>query len=128
MSTTCIFTRTIRIGSLTYGIVENVSADTVGPIFTETVANSITDKRFGCPIDQSQVQALLISSTGALTIKTNSSTSPTQTITLVANQPVIWKTGEGSCPITADVTDIYVTNSGASAITLNLIVGYDNTP
>lgn len=63
----------------------------------------------------------------ALTVKTNSTSVPDQTITLAANVPMIWiNGGSGTNPITADITKIYVT--AATAGTFKSRILFDPTP
>ena len=72
-------------------------------------------------VTKSQIVSLLLYSDKALTIKTNSSTSPTDTIVLTAGVPKIWNTDHvaADLPITADVTvGFYLVNS-ASGVTAN---------
>src|SRR5688572_18018962 len=60
-------------------------------------------------IDVSQLVYLHISADKAMTLETNDSSSPDDTITLVADKPVVWFTGCGmDCPLTVDVTELYV--------------------
>jgi hypothetical protein len=63
----------------------------------------------------------------ACTVKTNSSGSPDNTITLAAGVPVAWDTNSPYAnPFTANVTKFYITN--ASAGTFSCKVLYDPTP
>lgn len=65
-----------------------------------------------------------------LTIKTNSSSAPDNTITLVAAQPMWWHDTIGSAnPFTANVTKVYVTNaSGTLVANFRLVALVDATP
>lgn len=78
-------------------------------------------------VDVSEIESLCIVSNAAMTIKTNSSGAPDDTITLVANVPVIWTTDSlEACPLTVDVTKIYCTQ--AALATLKIRVLTDATP
>lgn len=69
------------------------------------------------------IQALLISSSQAVTMKTNSDTSPAQTIPLTAGQQINWGVGFSTPnPITANVTAVYVDNAGTTPATFKLRV------
>jgi hypothetical protein len=77
--------------------------------------------------------SLFIVATGALTLKTNSSGSPANTITLVKDEPFLWRTGDGTLrdtagsAITTDITGLYITNPGAAAVDLKLFALVDPT-
>jgi len=78
----------------------------------------------------SRLKSVLISSTQAVTLKTNSSSAPDTTIALVANQPLIWHISNYlTNPFTAaDVTKLFFVNSGSTEaeVTIELLV--DATP
>lgn len=70
---------------------------------------------------KTKLQAVFIVSDQNITIKTNSSGSPQETISLVANQPYFWTTnGYFANPFGGDVTTAYVTNSSGSTATLKV--------
>lgn len=94
----------------------SVTAD-LGKQLDVAVAANQTNYEVDYTLDVSSCKGLYISSDVAMTVKTNSSGSPDQTITLTANTPVIWYTGIGAtCPITTDVTKLYVTNTTAGTL------------
>lgn len=97
---------------------------------SESIADGQTDKQVTFELDQSAMQSIYIVSDQAVTIETNSGSTPTDTLTLAANIPVIWFTGSGlTNPITADITtDIYVTNASGSAANLQIVALTDPTP
>lgn len=67
-------------------------------------------------LDISQVKALMIWAAGGLgmTLKTNSASTPTDTLVLVENEPVVWSPGLNSAtnPITADITSLHAVGGG----------------
>lgn len=74
-------------------------------------------------LDRTVLQSLAFSSDLALTIKTNSSSSPTDTIVLVAGQVLVWSLasdGLARCPITASITSLFITNTGGGPATLKI--------
>lgn len=82
-------------------------------------------------LDVSQLQMVLLSSTVPLTIETNSSGSPQETITLLADVPFLWVAGSGmAAPFAGDVTALYVTNDSDpdTAGTLTIRTLFDATP
>lgn len=93
----------------------------------ETIPASQTNMLITLAVDVSALKSLYISSDETLTIKTNSSGSPTDTLTITGGKPLVWYTGCGfSCPLTGDVTVIYVTNSAAAALKIRTL--QDATP
>ncbi len=96
----------------------------------ESIADSSTDLEITFTIDQSAMVSLYIESDQNITIETNSGGAPTDTITLVANEPIIWTTNSvHSNPITADVTaNIFITNASGSTANLKIRALQDATP
>ena len=74
-------------------------------------------------LDVSQVKACYILADTAMTIKTNSSGSPANTLTLVANIPYVWYTNKyDTFKLTTDVTALYVTNAAAGRLQMEFLV------
>jgi hypothetical protein len=100
------------------GMVVNVATKFTGQTvsgYDGTIAALATNVLVEVAFAIADLQSLCIWSDTNLTIKTNSSTSPTQTINLLASVPIVWGTGLGSAdPITADVTALYVTNAASN--------------
>lgn len=95
----------------------------------DTIAGSTTDKQVNCAIDTSHLKGIYILADGALTLQANDGTTPDFTITLSADKPFVWYDGCGIAnPITADVTEFYVTNAGGSSVSLDIYVEQDPTP
>jgi hypothetical protein len=98
----------------------------------ESIAGPATNAQVALTLDVSQVRSLFISADGALTLKTNSSGSPTNTIALAAGVPFIWASGDAALRDTSgtameDVTTLYVTNAGSTAVVLQLRALHDPT-
>ena len=73
-------------------------------------------------LDVSKLQSVVIKSSQDCTVKTNSSGSPDDTLTLVANVPYVWTINSYDASlITADVSKIFVTNGAAVAMTFQLL-------
>lgn len=115
------------------GTIASVTTTTVGPAEENleiTVAASATNAEHDIAFAHAAVLGAVISSTGPLTIKTNDSTSPGDTLTLATNQAIMYGTGTGGSgslvgtnPFSADVTKIYVTNPSTTlAIVLKIRV------
>lgn len=97
-----------------------------------TIAGSATNVLHAYAMDVSQMKSIFILADGALTIKTNSSGSPTNTITLVAGEPFFWRLGDGTLKDTggatlADITALYITNPGTDPVSLYLSSLFDPT-
>jgi hypothetical protein len=98
-------------------------------IVAETVADSVTDQLIVISIDVSQIKSIYILSTQDLTLETNNSGAPVDTISLVANMPYIWTTDSyDTNKLGTDVTAIYLTNSSGATATFDLRCVYDSTP
>lgn len=99
----------------------------------ETIPGSTTDQLVDFDMDVSQMKGLFIVADQDCTIKTNSSGSPVNTITLLANVPFVWVAGDaalrdtGGAVITTDITKLYVTVGGATAALLQIRSLYDPT-
>lgn len=98
---------------------------------SRSVADSSTDFRIIASIDQSQITLIIMKSDQDITVETNSGSAPTDTIALKAGVPYVWNAdlnGYYANKITADVTDLYVTNASGAAALLELEVLTDATP
>lgn len=100
-----------------------------GTEFDETIPASTTNAPVSLAIDISQVKSLIILSDQIVTIKTNSSGSPTDTIVTKAGVPYIWNTDSyDNCKVTADVTTAFITNGTANAARVQIAALFDPTP
>lgn len=65
--------------------------------------------------------SLMITSSQAVTIKTNDANFPAQEIPILAGQVITWSVGNGTaCPIETDISDLFISNAGASAAIVQL--------
>ena len=97
----------------------------------ETIPAASTNLQCNFTADVSAMVALMIVSDQDVTIKTNSTSTPGDTIPLKANVPIPWVSDFGSKPpnpLTADVTTIYVNNAGAVPARLRIYNLQDATP
>lgn len=87
-----------------------------------------TDTQVDMTIDVSTIQSLCIEATTAMTLETNATdASGGDTITLVANKAVVWNTQIQStlgtaCPLTTDVTTLYVTNAAVGDLKIYILM------
>lgn len=96
----------------------------------EDVAANATNVQHTLAIDVSALKSLMMIATTAMTLKTNNSVTPADTISLLANQVFRWTTNSGTPnPFASgtDVTSVFVTN-GAAAGALRIFALYDATP
>jgi type IV secretory pathway VirB9-like protein len=85
-----------------------------------SIAASTTNESLSFNLTLANLKSVMIYADGALTLKTNSSGSPQETITLAAGQEITWQTGDpGSAPFAGNVTALFVTN-GSSTAAVNL--------
>jgi len=89
-----------------------------------------TDLLVNIAIDVDQIKSLYIVADQNLTLETNNSAAPDNTIALKANKPFIyWTTSYYYVSVlTVDVTKIYVTNASGTAATLYIELLQDSTP
>ncbi len=94
---------------------------------TIEVAQDSTDLLVNLAIDVSQIQSIYMKSDQDLTVKTNDSGAPDNTLNLLADQPYIWWSG---CLftnlLTVDITALYLTNTAAATLEIEVVV--DSTP
>ncbi len=100
----------------------------LGISISEAIAGSATTQ-ITVGIDVSAVTGIIIKSTVAATIKTNSAGSPADTLVLVANQPYFWHTGSyDTFKFGTDITSLHLVVAGATAGTFTLEAVVDSTP
>lgn len=85
------------------------------------VAASTTNQLYTISIIRSKLQSFFLYTDGALTLKTNSSGSPSDTFVFAAGYPFAWVLGapfpvSSATPLAADVTAFYLTNSTGSIV------------
>lgn len=105
------------------------SGNSSGPSIDEAIPDSSTDLLITFALDQSAMTLIYILSDQVLTLETNNSSAPTDTLVLVAGEPYIWHTGSlFTNLITADITVLYATNASGSTANLKIRVLTDPTP
>lgn len=100
---------------------------------SEAIPATTTDALVAFVMDVSQMKGVYIVSDADLTLQFNDGTTPSNTITLLANKPFVWVFGDialrdtAGAVITTDITAIYATNAGAVAANLEIRACYDPT-
>lgn len=85
----------------------------------DQVAASTTNKEFDLSLTQANIKSMVLYSDQAVTVKTNSATSPSDTINLAAKIQLVWNTDSHfSIPFSGNVTKFFITNSGGVAANL----------
>jgi hypothetical protein len=96
-----------------------------------SVPDSSTDLQVELALDVSALKAILIATDQDITVETNDGTTPDDTFTIEANNPLVWNV---DCPLpnpfasTVDVTDLYITNASGSAAAIEIRTLVDATP
>jgi hypothetical protein len=94
----------------------------------EDIDASQTDKLVAFVLDVSQAKMIIIVADGGdMTVETNSSSAPAETLSLIDGVPILWdsRTGMTNPFGSTDVTALYITN--VDAATLRIRVLYDPT-
>ena len=128
MAFTHTVTRTVDTGGGTVSKTNTYSGD--GRTSRDpTIPDSTTDQLVNISIDISQIKSLYIASSQNVTLETNSAGTPTDTISLLADKPLLWQSDSYYAnPFSADVTAIYLTNASGSEAIVNIEVVHDATP
>lgn len=95
----------------------------------KTIAASQTNSQFDIEIDVANAKVLSICADQDCTIKTNSTSTPGDTLTLEANKPLVWTEDDTKTAAAAvekflddDVTTLYVT-TGGNQTTVKVLCG-----
>lgn len=114
---------TITIRGVCAGIVdEQVVSKSAGAVITidEAIPSSQTDLSFNINFDKDRLKMAYLVSDVDMTIETNDGTTPGDTITLNAGEPLVWwvDSAEYTNPFaSADVTGFFITNTDAGTLT-----------
>jgi hypothetical protein len=88
-------------------------------------AAGATNKEYDVAFTVAHIQSMVLYSDKAVTIKTNSTGSPQETIVLAAGQQKIYThdgLAGGAIPFGGDITKFYITNAGAADANVKLRV------
>ncbi len=76
------------------------------------VTSGATAQQFTVSFPVAAIQAMIIASTQDVTVNTNNSTAGADVLIVNAAAPVVWGVGyQHACPLTVDVTDVFVANA-----------------
>lgn len=108
---------------------QNLTGTGGHPHVDESIADATTDQLVSCAFTLAQLKVFALISTRALTVKTNSSSVPQETLSIAANSPFLYIPGSGvASPFAGDVTALYVSNASGGAATLKIRGLVDATP
>ncbi len=96
----------------------------------ETITGATSDVEIDLALDVSQMKSLFILADGDLTLETNGTAEPEATIELKAGEPLAWQAGAGyfANPLgDTDVTSLFASNAGESAVRLQMYILIDPT-
>lgn len=79
----------------------------------DNLAVGATNQHYTLAITISQIKAMVLYASGSVTIKTNSSSTPQETISLGAGAQLVWTNDAslGAIPFAGNITGFYVTNT-----------------
>lgn len=123
MSQNVVVNRSALGAGTTIGGASTISCQHVS-VLDVTIAASASDVQHNFRVDVSQLAVFAIYAESDMTIKTNSSGSPVDTIVVNAGETIVWLAGEANAPISGDMTDIYVTSTSGG--TLKVLAGYSD--
>ena len=94
-----------------------------------TIPATTNDREVAAVFTVASLKSVFIISDRDVTLETNSSSAPAQTINLLANKPLYWYSGAYHAnPFTVDVTKFYFSNAGAVDANVKIRILRDATP
>lgn len=115
-------------GQAVTSVVKSLTADAQAG-YDGSIPDSTTNQEVDVAIKHSTLAGFVATSDHAITIKTNSTSAPDDTLSVAANTPIIFYTGgPWANPLTADVTKMYITNNSGGTAVVKIRALYDSTP
>lgn len=97
--------------------------------FDNTIADGTTNGEVDVAFTVSGLAMCILTSDRAVTVKTNSTGSPQETINLAAGAPLIYYSGgPWAIPFAGAVTKMYISNASGGAAHVQFRALYDSTP
>lgn len=114
--------------SLPYSITKSPTGEfNVDLVDADAIPAATTDREIALVLDVSQLTDFFMIASGDCTVELNTTTGTA--IALLAGIPYFWIAGSGiTCPLTVDVTKIFVTTPAGSAVDFRVRAGFDSTP
>jgi hypothetical protein len=124
-------TRTITGHGTTKTLTQSTQAFDGGKPIDVTVPAG-TEVEVTLVLTRANLKGLAMWVNGILTVKTNSSGSPQDTIDMATNEVIVWDPQEGrglgSCPFSGNITKLFLDNNGGSDVQFLGWFGEDVTP
>ncbi len=87
------------------------------------VTAGATAQQFTVAFPVLAIQAMIIASSQDVTVNTNNATAGADVLIVSATAPVVWAVGyQHACPLTVDVTDVFVANATPTDAKFNIRV------
>ncbi len=120
--------QSIADGSETLSNLETITSD--AKVAADiAVPHPSTNLEVDLPIDKDGLKLFYLAADQNLTIKTNATSGQDQTLNVVANEPLVWSNKSlQSCPITFDITKLFITSAASADATLKVRALLDVTP
>ena len=128
MSHAMTFSRTVSTteGQITSSVTATGEMKVVCQV---TVPAETTDFELDIALDVSTILGIAIHSTKDLTVETNSSSAPDETLALKANKAYEWETNDyNTLLLETDITALYLTNAGDEDAVFKVRAITDPTP
>lgn len=125
MSITHTATFSVTEGTQTFGNIgkgysapQEVNLDLTG---SNAIANAVTNQEHDFTITVADIVSVILVSDQTVTLKFDSTGSPTPSIVLVANVPYVWNTDSYFTNIlSTNITKVYITNASGTAANIVL--------
>lgn len=119
------FGQTITVSANVPGSSQSIESENRAG-FNGIVAAADSDRALGVSFPITNLKAVHITASKNMTLKTNSSGGPQETIVIGPDKPAIqWMEGQTPAVFAGDVTEIYVTNDDGEDGSLYIEIGYD---
>ena len=120
--------RSVSIAGVTVGGAQQTIATDGQVTFSKVIPANQTDAQCNVNADLGGAHLLAIEASKDCTVKTNSSSTPIQTLSLKANIPRIWVQNDVTANwLTSDISALYVTTGGEDT-TLKFVAAIDTSP
>lgn len=118
------FTHTLAWSYTSVGdqISSNVSVSAELETKLDAAFTAANDQELVFTLDYSQCKGFFMVSDQDCSVETNSSSAAAQTFTMLADIPLAWTYGDGACPVTTDITKLFVSSAVAGTLKVRALV------
>lgn len=121
MTFTVRVTKSVAEGSTSVSSTVDHVCDVVTKL-SEVIPDATVDEQFGISLTVADARAVILHSNQQVTIKTNDSIAPQETLNLLANAPIVWELGDAAL-FAGNVTSLFISNSSGFPATVKAIFG-----